>query len=99
MNVCPGRSAWTASLGIPLVWEDFGEEVLVYCERSGETHYLNLTAAEILSLLEETPKSAEDLVMELRAAGAGDEAGDLLPQVEAILQQFVHAGLICTASP
>jgi PqqD family protein of HPr-rel-A system len=82
-----------------LLWEQFGEDYVIYHVQSGETHYLNGTAAAVLRRLQQGPASLENLA---EALGLTIEAGckpALARQLSRALQAFSHAGLAWPADP
>lgn len=88
---------WT---GLPeelLLWEQFGDECVVYNRRSGETHFLNVTAAEVLRMLQGGPATLPAVAAQIRDlfdVETEDEPA-LIQHISRVIQEFDHAGLIC----
>jgi PqqD family protein of HPr-rel-A system len=89
--------AWT---GLPeelLLWEQFGDEYVVYNRRSGETHFLNLTAAEVLRILQGGPATLPAVAAQIRDLFdvETEEEPALIQHISRVIQEFDHVGLIC----
>ena len=71
---------------------DQGEHV-VYHADSGETHFLNESAAEVLRFLERQPAGIPEVMLHLRERGklAGDQTRET---IEALVDRFEDLGLV-----
>jgi PqqD family protein of HPr-rel-A system len=87
---------WGGVPGNTLLWEEFGDEYLVYNCLSGETHFLNITAAEVLKLLQVESNTLPVLVARICAMFDMEEEPALTQYVSGLIQEFDHAGLICS---
>jgi PqqD family protein of HPr-rel-A system len=96
MNDEQASLLWGGLPGNALLWEEFGDEYLVYNCLSGETHFLNITAAEVLKLLQAEPNTLPGLVARICAAFGMEEEPALAQFVSGLIQEFDHAGLICS---
>jgi PqqD family protein of HPr-rel-A system len=94
-----GRDDNDSSWGVPdpqgILWEEFEDECVVFNPLSGDTHYLNLTAAEILKLIHERPRTLKELLDAFTSLFELEEDIDLHGSVRRVLQEFEDAGLIC----
>lgn len=88
---------WTAADPESLLWEQFGDEYIVYQISSGKTHYLNGAGATILQFLSDREASTEEVVEAVcrHTEAAIDEA--LADQIEKSLAHFDQLGLVITA--
>lgn len=92
------QQAATAWVGLPeaiLLWEQYDEDYLVYNGHSGETHFLNVTAAEVLKSLQTGPMALPELVAELQLMFDMDDEHALAQHISRVIQEFEHVGLIC----
>jgi len=72
----------------------FDDEAMVFNPVSWETHLVNLTAAEVIAILRESPMSEPDLVAALLAAAeVADPSHPLAGQAVALLAELEHLGL------
>ncbi|HHH12870.1 MAG TPA: HPr-rel-A system PqqD family peptide chaperone [Thiolapillus brandeum] len=83
--------SWQAVAADDLLWEAWEEAFTVYHRATGETHLLNVLPVEILSLLQERPRSTEEIAAELaaRCEVANDgpwhrRVADILEELEAL---------------
>lgn len=95
MNKDGTNSVWVALNEKELLWEQFEDEFLVFSERSGETHFLNLTAAEVLIRLQAGPGTLSEVVADLCEAFDMEENPVLAEQIAAVIKGFEHEGLVC----
>ncbi len=91
----PKPSRWHVPPDAELHWRSWDEqEHLVYHAQSGDTHYLNPVAAEVLRYLQGSSATADELTRQL-AGTIGVEADNaLLDQIEQLLGQLDELGLI-----
>lgn len=86
---------WQVSSLTQLRWQVWGEEYIVYNAASGQTHYLNKFAADVLQYFEGQPASLAKLISDADVAGAsGDTALDLVIQLRQLVDDFDSVGLI-----
>jgi PqqD family protein of HPr-rel-A system len=87
--------AWRISPGQRLVFEDMDDGVLLYDALVGRTHLLNATAAEMLTVIEQTPGLSSDAIR-LRVAQELQLTADALPlpAVEELLDWFARLGIV-----
>lgn len=88
-------TVWAALPGQALLWEQFGDDCLVYNAHSGETHFLNVSAAEVLKLLQTGPMDLHSMLAELQSVFDTDDEHALAQHISRVIQEFDHAGLIC----
>lgn len=95
MNAVSATGRWALPPDLALEWRSWGEAHFCFDDRSGQTHFFNGTAVEILRLLEAGARSADDLVGELRAT-AGDEGPPeaLAEAVTSVLVVLDRLGII-----
>lgn len=86
---------WVGLSEQALLWERFDDDYLVYNAHSGETHFLNISAAEVLKLLRTGPMDLPSMVAELQAVFDTDDEHALAQHISRVIQEFDHAGLIC----
>jgi PqqD family protein of HPr-rel-A system len=87
--------AWIALSDGLLIWEEFAEELVVFNGLSGQTHFLNVTAAEILRLLQGRPHTEEELSREMAELFEQEHTSLLSEQTGRAIQEFAQEGLIC----
>lgn len=92
------RTAWVGLPESDLLWERFDDEFLLYNQKSGETHFLNVTAAEILIRLQARPQSIPELMTEICTTLNMEENLPLIEQVSGVIREFDRVGLICSYS-
>jgi PqqD family protein of HPr-rel-A system len=85
---------WTGLPNHALLWEPWGEDFVIYNTRSGETHFINATAARILKLLQEGPSSVPDMAEPLRAEIGGGDVPNLCSEISRIIRDFDQLGLV-----
>jgi PqqD family protein of HPr-rel-A system len=92
------KQASIAWIGLPeaaLLWERFDDEYLVYNRRSGQTHFLNATAAEVLKLLQTEASTPAMLEARISKMFDMEEGISVAQYISGVIQEFDHAGLIC----
>jgi PqqD family protein of HPr-rel-A system len=89
-------SLWIGVDESTLRWEQFGDGYLVYHIQSGETHFLNVTAAEILKLLQANPKTLPETVTQTCSMFNLEEDPSFAQKIGGIIREFSHVGLICS---
>ena len=78
-----------------LVWRSWDDdEFVVYHKGTGDTHVLNDVAAQLLSCLEESSLSPEELAAGCARVYDVDVDESLLREIETTLTQFDELGLI-----
>lgn len=87
--------AWTGLPENALLWEQFGDEYVIYNRRSGETHFLNVTAAEVLKVLQGGPATLPTVVAQVCHLFDMEEEPALIQHISRVMQEFDHVGLIC----
>ena len=77
-----------------LIWEVWPDEVVVFNPLSGETHQLNDMAAQVLSWLESSPQTIENLVVSYCDQFGIDESDkDVERLISGLLKEFDDLGL------
>jgi PqqD family protein of HPr-rel-A system len=89
------ESLWAGLPENALIWEQFGDEYVVYSRRSGETHFLNVTAAEVLKVLQSEPATLPAVVAQVCHLFDMEEEPALIQHISRVMQEFDHVGLIC----
>lgn len=87
--------SWAALPAELLLWEQFGDEYVVYNRCSGETHFLNVTAAEVLRVLQEGPATLTAVVAQVCRVFDVEEEPALTQHISRVIQEFDYVGLIC----
>ena len=95
MSIRHESISWVGLPETALLWEQFGNEYLVYNCRSGETHFLNATAAEVLKLLQAEPSTPRALETRICTLFDMEEGIFVAQYISGVIQEFDHAGLIC----
>lgn len=95
MSIRDESISWMGLPETALLWEQFGDEYLVYNCRSGETHFLNATAAEVLKSLQAEPSTPGALEARICALFDMEEGVSVAQYVTGLIQEFDHTGLIC----
>lgn len=85
---------WCVPEGRRLLWREWDGEAVVFNRQSCQTHYLNVLAAEALHLLEEAPRTAEDLAAALSDILGENEHDRLCQQMRQLTSGFARLGLI-----
>jgi PqqD family protein of HPr-rel-A system len=90
---------WRIAAGQRLVLEDLDDGVLLYDARVGGTHLLNATAAEMLSVIEDTPGLTTAAIRtELIARMELAQASLPLESLEALLQWLAQLNIVARTS-
>lgn len=78
-----------------LLWQNFGDEAVVFNPLTWETHVVNATTANVLALLIEEPGAASIEEEELRGwlADAGNAGAD----TDALLRLLRELGLVASS--
>ncbi len=84
---------WTAKHS-ELLWEHWNDEAVIYNPLSGETHYLNRMAMEILSTLEQSPATCSTLMEGMAGRFAPEDTRELNHLVLQLLEELDQLGLI-----
>ncbi len=85
---------WRIPLVSSLLWEVWPDEVVVFNPLSGETHQLNDVAAQVLSWLESSPRTIEDLVVNYcDKFSVGENDKDVEWLISGLLKEFDDLGL------
>ena len=77
-----------------LRWEHWDEESVVFDKLSGQTHLLTALGAEALVLLQEKPRTTEQIASDLAQEYALELTSELHSQLEQLLGQFYDLGLV-----
>jgi PqqD family protein of HPr-rel-A system len=85
---------WRLCGDLPLCWRFWDDEFVVYHPASGNTHWLNVAAAEVLKLLESAPASTSQMVTQLTAAFEAPADQQLWDHVERLCAELDQLGLI-----
>lgn len=93
-----GHVVWCICAGARLGWKQWGDDVVVFHENSGNTHLLNLFAATALKLLLGGPASAEDLARAASAALSIPYDPDLCDSVSLMLTELKSLGVTQAAA-
>lgn len=94
-------AVWTTLSEGGVLWARFDDEHVVYNRHSGETHYLNATAAAVLELVERGPTTLAALVAEIRGLFDMEDTQEteLCEHIRHVIQEFDRVGLICPLPP
>jgi PqqD family protein of HPr-rel-A system len=95
---------WSIPEAATLKWRSWAgeggtDDFVVFNSASGETHFLNLTAALVLRCLEERRATAKALMAEIRDALPPDADTSGLDQIPELLEKLDEVGLITRAYP
>ena len=90
---------WSLNRDSGLVWTSWGEEHILFQSSSGETHYLNATAASVLRGLSQAPGALDDVCRQTEISGGTSPDEGLLRQVAALLARFDELGIIERTEP
>lgn len=74
-----------------LRWRDEGENIIIFCPKRARLFQLNATAAEIWKILDNL---AAETIAEQIAAKYSMPTAEILPDVEACLQDLLQKNLI-----
>lgn len=85
---------WKAVAGDDLCWRHWGEASYVFDARSGQTHFLNALAVEILQVLGEAPKTADEACRILLDRYGADDDEDFRVAVATSLSVMDNLGLV-----
>ncbi len=87
---------WRIPVGQSLLFEDFDDGIVMFDALVGATHLLNASAAETLSIIEESPGlSIVDVHLRLLARLDLGEAALPLAACEELLWRLEHLNLVC----
>jgi PqqD family protein of HPr-rel-A system len=93
----PDSSRWCVPGGQHFAFADFDDGIVMFDARVGSTHLLNATAAEVLSIVHETPglATAEIYRMLLARLDLGEHALPFGAVVD-LMWQLENLGLVAT---
>lgn len=91
---CVKSERWRVAEGFPLYWHHWDNEFVVYNTGSGDTHLLDVVAAEALKILDTAPANLLELVQKLSASLEIEVDGDFVAHLETRLANFHKLGLI-----
>lgn len=90
----PAERRWSVDPAARLVWRHWGEAHFAFDPRSSQTHFLNELAVELYALLQESPRTADDLYRALLSRHDIDEDEALREALDATLMVLDRLGLI-----
>ncbi len=77
-----------------LLWRQWDDEYVVFNPSSGDTHVLNLVAAQALKFLERAEADATDLAEHVGATLNLNADDGLLQHMDQLIDQFDELGLV-----
>ncbi len=85
---------WSVPAKVKLAVERWGDHAVVYNSLSGETHYINELAIEVLALLQNTPETLASLGDKICLLFEVDDRSALQQQLSQLIIEFDNLGLI-----
>ena len=90
---------WELAEGCRLHWISWDDEYVVFDEGSGDTHLLDVLAAEVLKVLEQSPRYEQALTERVLARLGLDAVVDVERRIREAIQKFRDAGLVEQVRP
>ena len=81
------------------MWRRWGDEFIVYNVASGQTHYLNALAAQVLQYFQGQAATFDELVQDVRDSVPEGEDACILERVRELLKGLDYLGLIAPVNP
>lgn len=95
MSNVTSTQRWKVPADAELHWRSWEpDQFLIYHAQSGDTHYLNTVAAEVLRYLQGQSATADELTKQLASTVGMEPDNALFNQIEQLLQQLDGLGLI-----
>lgn len=95
MSNVTSTQRWKVPADAELHWRSWEpDQYLIYHAQSGDTHYLNTVAAEVLRYLQGESATADELTKQLAGTVGMEPDNALFNQIEQLLQQLDGLGLI-----
>lgn len=92
-------STWRIACADALEWRSWDEEIILYDERSDETHHFDIATAGVFEALEEKPASVRDLAAVLADKLQVQPDGELVSMVTEIVRILHEKRIIAVAGP
>ncbi len=89
---------WRVSEDFVILWEEWGEDTIIYHSGSGQTHLLNEIAVYVLQFLQHGSASFSALLAGLDGNIEGGLNAGIRQNVRELLDRFERLGLIEVAS-
>jgi len=86
--------SWQLTPPAELHWQQWGEECLFYHAASGDTHLIYPTGAQILQILQGSPKTHADLLEDLGDSDDAKATQMLSGYLESLLAKLHRLGVI-----
>lgn len=77
-----------------LIWEEVPDGWFIFDQCSGQTHFLNATAAEIIQLLQRAPSTLAEALDHLKVQYPAADPAQLRGHLERMLLEFQSIGLV-----
>jgi PqqD family protein of HPr-rel-A system len=90
----PHGDTWTRDRQDELHWRRWGQVCFVYHTASGQTHFLNELGARILEVIDEAPRSVDEIVDLLTSRYEIERDQALHDSVRNVVQTMDKLGLI-----
>ena len=91
-SVAPFR--WQAVPQSEFLWAHWGHDPVLFHRSSGLTHFLNPSAALLLSEVLVEPRTLESAAQSLAVAEGAEPGADFLPEIAELLQRLETLGLV-----
>lgn len=88
------REIWQIINDPPCLWRAWDDEIVVYCEASGDTHRLNPLAAEVFETLIAAPASLAQLEDRVAASLGIENDPELKRKLDATVRRLLGFGLL-----
>jgi PqqD family protein of HPr-rel-A system len=85
---------WRVPTGFSLHWQSWDDEFVVYHSGSGDTHLLDVVAAEALQSLQKKPANLSELARKVSASLEIKLDDKLSAYLERLLSDFHRLGLV-----
>lgn len=90
---------WSIPCADALEWRSWDEEIVLYDERSDETHHFDIATAAVFETLAEKPTSVRELATVLADKLQVQADGELASMVAEIVRMLHEKRIIAVASP
>jgi PqqD family protein of HPr-rel-A system len=93
------RPVWRIAAETPLSWRAWDGDYVVFDPATGQTHLLDVLAAETLKALAQAPATRDELIERLAASADLPKDGSLAELVRSLIARFDALGLIEPLAP
>ncbi len=90
----PRDTEWRLTPPAGLHWQHWGDECLFYHAASGDTHLIDPTGAQVLQILQGSPKTLAELLEDLGGSDDAEATQTISGYIESLLAKLHRLGVI-----